>query len=89
MIFYNFFKNGKMTKKQHGGKRPGAGRKVGPEGPTMTIAASVPGGLVAQLDELAEKRGWNRSEAIAEAIRRITSSQRKAGESNPTSEAGA
>ena len=77
-----------MAKKQHGGKRAGAGRKVGPEGRTVTIAATVPGVLVALLDEVAANRGWNRSEAITEAIRRITHSQRKAGESNPASEAG-
>lgn len=57
-------------KKQHGGKREGAGRKpVNPEGRTVVIAASVPSDLVEQLDDLREKRGWNRSQAITEAIR--------------------
>jgi len=57
-------------KQQHGGKREGAGRKpVNPEGRTKTIAASVPEGLVERLDALADKRGWNRSEAITAAIR--------------------
>jgi hypothetical protein len=55
---------------QHGGKRAGAGRKpVHPEGRTIVVAASVPSGLVEKLDALAEKRGWNRSEAVTEAIR--------------------
>jgi Ribbon-helix-helix protein, copG family len=57
-------------KKQHGGKRPGAGRKLlNPEGATTTIAASVPQKLVEALDELAMSNGWNRSQAITEAIR--------------------
>ena len=40
-----------MAKKaQHGGKRPGAGRKPAhPEGRTVTIAATVPEGLVERL----------------------------------------
>jgi hypothetical protein len=60
-----------MAKAQHGGKREGSGRKVAhpEEGRTVTIAASVPSGLVQRLDSLAEKRGWNRSEAVTEAIR--------------------
>jgi hypothetical protein len=57
-------------KKQHGGKRPGAGRKpVNPEGRTVVVAASVPGELVDDLDGVAKKQGWNRSQAITEAIR--------------------
>jgi hypothetical protein len=60
-----------MAKKAtHGGKRAGAGRKpASPEGRTVPVTASVPGGLVEDLDALAEKRGWNRSEAVTEAIR--------------------
>ena len=58
------------AKKKHGGKRKGAGRKPSnPEGKTAVIAASVPGELVEQLDDLATQRGWNRSKAITEAIR--------------------
>jgi hypothetical protein len=62
-----------MAKKgQHGGKREGAGRKpIYPEGPTINIGATVPESLVARLDLLAEKRGWNRSEALTEAIREL------------------
>ena len=60
-------------KKQHGGKRKGAGRKVAnpDEGKATVIAASVPSGLVDELDELAAERGWNRSQAITEAVRRM------------------
>ena len=60
-----------MPKKlTHGGKRPGAGRRpASPEGRTVLVTASVPGGLIEGLDALAEKRGWNRSEAVTEAIR--------------------
>jgi Ribbon-helix-helix protein, copG family len=54
----------------HGGKRTGAGRKPAhPEGRTVLVTASVPGGLMEGLDALATKQGWNRSEAITEAIR--------------------
>lgn len=57
-------------KKQHGGKRAGAGRKpANLEGPTVVVAASVPAELVKRLDELAKSRGWNRSQTITAAIR--------------------
>ena len=57
-------------KKAHGGKRSGAGRKpASPEGKTVVVAASVPSELVERLDGVAEQRGWNRSQAITEAIR--------------------
>lgn len=58
-----------MAKKQHGGKRPGAGRKPGADGPTMMVAVTVPESLVAALDERADREGWNRSRAVTEAIR--------------------
>ncbi len=63
-------------KKAHGGKRKGAGRKPGPEGRTIIVAASVPGELAEQLDGLAKDRGWNRSEAITEAIRGLLDAKR-------------
>jgi hypothetical protein len=57
-------------KKGRGGARDGAGRKpVNPEGKTVVLAASVPGELADQLDNLAKERGWNRSKAVTEAIR--------------------
>ena len=59
-------------KKRHGGKRAGAGRKpANPEGATSPIAVSVPSALVDDLDEYAEEKGWSRSQAITEAIRRL------------------
>jgi len=60
-----------MAKKRpHGGKRKGAGRKpVNPEGKTVVVAASVPSELVEQLDGVAKRERWNRSQAITEAIR--------------------
>jgi hypothetical protein len=68
-----------MAEKQHGGKRVGAGRKVAsPEGKTIPVTAAVPEGLIASLDELAGQRGWNRSEAVTEAVRRLVNSKRKA-----------
>ena len=56
-------------KKQHGGKREGAGRPVSPEGRTIMVAVSVPEGLVADLDALAASKNWGRSKAVTEAIR--------------------
>jgi hypothetical protein len=75
------------TETKHGGKRKGAGRKpANPEGRTVTVAASVPEGLVEQLGKLAEKKGWNRSQSITEAIRRLLGKSRREGESNPIRE---
>ena len=62
-------------KKAHGGKRKGAGRPANPEGKTVLVTASVPGELVEQLDALREERGWNRSQAITEAIRGLVAKQ--------------
>jgi hypothetical protein len=71
MISYNCLKDDKMPKKKtHGGKRKGSGRKpTNPEGRTMLVAVTVPIALVEQLDGRATKEGWNRSEAVTEAIR--------------------
>ena len=58
--------------KSHGGFREGAGRKPkNPEGATKTIAASVPESLVERLDEYAQSKGWNRSQTITAAIRKL------------------
>ena len=65
----------KKKKSKRGGSRPGSGRKVGPGGPVTVIAASVPESLVERLDGLAEKRGWNRSQAVTEAIRGLLDAQ--------------
>ncbi len=67
-------------KKQHGGKRAGAGRKpINPEGATITVAVSVPGGLMEQLDAIAEQNGWNRSEAVTRAIRGLLATKKRRG----------
>ena len=67
-----------MAKKTHGGRRAGAGRKLtNPEGRTMTVTASVPEGLLAKLDALAEERDWSRSEAITQAVRRLVKNARQ------------
>lgn len=60
-----------MAKKKptRGGKREGAGRKANPEGKAVLVTASVPGELVEQFDQLRETKGWNRSQAVTEAIR--------------------
>lgn len=40
-----------------------------PEGATVSVSAKVPAVLIQRLDEIAENREWNRSEAVTEAIR--------------------
>ena len=66
-----------MAKKKHGGARKGAGRPIANrEGRTVTIAASVPESLAASLDELATVRGWNRSKAVTEALRKFLSQKK-------------
>ena len=67
-----------VKQRQHGGKRAGAGRKpVHPEGRTVNLGASVPEGLVEQLDEYAAEHGWNRSEAVTNAIRGLLAAKKK------------
>ena len=58
-------------KKAHGGSRKGAGRKSGPDGPTRTVAASVPESLIEKLDKYADSKGLNRSQAVTAAIRAL------------------
>jgi hypothetical protein len=58
-------------KKQLGGKRKGAGRKVGEEGPSVIVTASVPSDLVTVFDAYADSKGWGRSKAVTEAIRSL------------------
>ena len=62
-----------MAKKElRGGKRAGAGRKpINPDDPTTTIAVTMPTGLVERLDAVAEQQGWNRSEAVREAVQAL------------------
>jgi len=62
-------------KKAHGGARKGAGRKTGKDGPSKTIAASIPETLADKLDVYAAKKDWNRSRAIAEAIKLLLKSK--------------
>jgi metal-responsive CopG/Arc/MetJ family transcriptional regulator len=42
-----------------------------PEERTTTIAVTMPAGLVERLDAVAEQRGWNRSEAVREAVQAL------------------
>ncbi len=61
-----------MAKKKSnmGGAREGAGRPVlNPEGKAVLVTASVPEGLMTQLNALAESKSWGRSKAVTEAIR--------------------
>lgn len=64
----------KPEKSAVGGARPGAGRKrLYGKSETQTIAAAVPVPLVGQLDKWAEGQSLTRSQAVAEAIRRLVS----------------
>jgi hypothetical protein len=81
-----------MTNKQSnnlGGARPGSGRKViHPEGKTIPLVASVPASLVERLMVIADKKGWNRSEAVTEAVRAMLKRHdRRTGVSIPSAEA--
>lgn len=65
-----------MAKKlSHGGKRKGAGRPAGPDGPTVAMAVTVPQSLLDDLDRLVKAKDgkagekWTRSRAVTEAIR--------------------
>lgn len=75
LIEYIFSGNAEMAKKKQstvGGARPGAGRKVvHPEGATVPLVASVPASLVERLMIVASEKGWNRSEAVTEAVRAL------------------
>jgi metal-responsive CopG/Arc/MetJ family transcriptional regulator len=66
-----------MAKKQHGGKREGAGRKPSPEGPAVAVTVTVPEPLMARLDTLAEQNAWSRSEAVKRAIQSLLGDQRR------------
>jgi hypothetical protein len=60
-----------MAKKQHGGKRPGSGRKpLAPDGSTL-VGASLPSDLAERLDAYAQKRQWTRARTIREAVGRL------------------
>jgi hypothetical protein len=69
-----------MAKKKadgRGGAREGAGRKPGPDGPVEVMVASVPSSLVERMDAAADKRGWNRSKAVTEAIRAFVATPKR------------
>ena len=44
-------------------------RMSSPDGPTVTVVATVPQSLVEGLAEFAETNGWSKSKAVTEAIR--------------------
>ena len=51
----------------------------------MTMVVTVPLALVGRLDAVAEKRNWNRSEAVTEAVRGLLKRfERKSGVSIPS-----
>jgi hypothetical protein len=52
-----------------GGTRPGAGRKTHSDGPLKLIAVYLLESLVTSLGDLAERKGWSRSKAVAAAIK--------------------
>jgi hypothetical protein len=69
-----------MAKKTpaHGGARAGAGRKMGPEGPAVVVAASLPQSLATDLDAYAEAQGVSRSAVVAEALRSLLNARNTA-----------
>jgi metal-responsive CopG/Arc/MetJ family transcriptional regulator len=58
-----------MAKKKRGGKRPGAGRPVNPEGRAVTVTVTIPESLVQGLKAMSKTEGWSKSQAVCEAIR--------------------
>ena len=73
----------RMAKKStRGGKREGSGRKVAsPDGPAVTMAVSVPSGLLEQLDSYAAGRNHrNRSEAVTRAIRGLLGKRKRSAQ---------
>jgi hypothetical protein len=61
-----------MAKKQHGGKRAGAGRPpIKADEDSVLIAVAMPASLVESLDAVAERNGWNRSKAVREAVQAL------------------
>ena len=63
--------------KSRGGMREGAGRPVGPDGPTVLVTATVPESLVNDLKQLAADQGWSVSRTITEAIRRFVKAKKR------------
>ena len=80
-----------MVKKKSnmGGFREGSGRNViHPEGKTIPLVASVPESLVERLMDIAAKKGWNRSQAVTEAVRGLLKRhERRTGVTIPSAEA--
>lgn len=66
-------------KKPHGGKRAGAGRKpeTPDEGLAVTMAVSVPSGLLERLDAYVEQQQSSRSGAVTLAIRGLLGSPKR------------
>jgi hypothetical protein len=57
-------------KKSRGGTRHGAGRPTSnTEGVTTVVTVTVPVALMELLAGIAEANGWNKSEAVTQAIR--------------------
>tara|TARA_R110000765_G_scaffold55373_2_gene109791 strand:+ start:559 stop:768 length:210 start_codon:yes stop_codon:yes gene_type:complete len=59
----------KLTDKpQHGGNRPGAGRKFRHGEPTTSIQIRVPNSLLARINEAAASKDISRNQIIVEAL---------------------
>ena len=58
-----------MTDKpQHGGKRPGAGRKFAHGEPTTSVQIRVPNSLLARIDNEAASKDISRNQIIIEVL---------------------
>ena len=56
-------------KSQHGGNRPGAGRKFRHGEPTTSIQVRVPNSLLAHIDEAAAEKDISRNQIIVMSIK--------------------
>jgi hypothetical protein len=70
-----------MAKKQHGGKRDGAGRPVGPEGPKVAVTGTIPESLAQSLDAYAAEQQITRSEALTQAVRKLVGKRKASAKS--------
>ena len=60
------------TKKQHGGKREGAGRKKTGEGRNCSVAFRISETTLHKLNKIAEKKGKTKSDIINEILEELT-----------------
>ena len=60
--------SGMARKKKHGGRRPGAGRKALPEGPTTKVAVTLPAEHIAKVVRWQDEHDC---ESFSDALRQM------------------